>query len=114
MGLSPFVLANPTREVIICKNDHYQLMVRDTAVVTYKSATLSFSGRTIQLQCQMELIEKSDLVNYSCMEDRAGDGRYLAGLLMEKNTGTANISHEQIYPLKPKTLAEISCVLTEE
>lgn len=114
LASSPIVFAAPTREVIVCKNEHYQLVVRETAVPTLRMAHLTFSDRSVSLKCQMELVEKSDLVNFTCVEDRAGDGRYLAGIFMEKTSGTANVAHEQMYPLKPKTLAELPCNTTEE
>jgi len=114
IGFTSTLFAGPSREVVVCENDHYNLVIRETAVVTLKTGTLSFSGRSITLKCQMELVEKSDLVNYTCLEDRAGDGRYLAGVLLEKGNGTANVAHEQIYPLKPKTLAELPCRTEQE
>jgi hypothetical protein len=100
----------PTQETITCRNEHYNLVLRETAVPTYKTATLSFSGRHMTLKCQGEFQQNN--VSYTCEEDRAGDGRYLAGVVMVGEKGSAEIAHEQIYPLAPQHLADLSCELT--
>jgi len=105
-------LAAPTREKVICKNEHYLLVLRETAVPTYKVATLSFSDRNISLKCQGEFQEKN--VSFSCEEDRAGEGRYLAGVVLIGETGSAEIAHEQAYPLRPQPLATLPCQVTQE
>jgi len=109
LHLSAFA-GSPTQETITCKNEHYNLVLRETAVPTYKTATLSFSGRSVALKCQGEFQQNN--VSYTCEEDRAGDGRYLAGVVLVGEEGTAQIAHEQIYPLAPKHLAELDCELS--
>jgi|694.fasta_scaffold40392_3 hypothetical protein len=113
--MSTGLFANPEREVITCANEHYQLVVRETAVVTLRQATLTFSNRTIGMKCEVVLENNNySHTEISCEEDRAGDGRYLAGITVVKEEGQAELSHEQIYPLKPKTLANLSCKVTYE
>ena len=103
-----------TREVIQCQNDHYALVVRETAVPTYRSATLTFSERSISLKCQVEFQNQDKSVSITCEEDRAGDDRYLAGITLVNLKGNADIAHEQMYPLKPKSLATLPCEVTQE
>lgn len=103
-----------TREVIQCHNDHYALVVRETAVPTYRVATLNFSERSLSLKCQVEFQNQDKSVTLTCEEDRAGDGRYLAGITLVDSKGNADIAHEQMYPLKPKSLATLPCEVTQE
>lgn len=102
----------PTREKITCTNEHYTLVLRETAVPTYKTATLSFSGRNISLKCQGEFQDKN--VSYTCVENRDGEGKYLAGVVLVDGTGTAEVAHEQAYPLSPKSLATLACEVSQE
>ncbi|MFM8269168.1 MAG: hypothetical protein ACKN9V_03185, partial [Pseudomonadota bacterium] len=81
----------PDQEMITCKDDHYTLVLRETAVPTYKTAALSFSERTITLKCQGEF--QSNNASFTCEEDRAGDGRYLAGVTLVGEKGSAEIAH---------------------
>jgi len=107
--LSAFGQGAAARELVICSNNHYQFVMRDTAVVTYKVATLEFAGRQIQLKCQGEFQDQS--ASFSCQEDRAGDGRYLVGVILSETAKTAEVVHEQAYPLPPKTLAKLNCTI---
>ncbi|NBX75486.1 MAG: hypothetical protein EBQ92_02950 [Proteobacteria bacterium] len=102
---------NPNQETITCRNEHYSLVLRETAVPTYKTATLSFSGRHMTLKCQGEFQQNN--VSFTCEEDRAGDGRYLAGVVLVGEKGSAEIAHEQMYPLAPKHLADLTCELNQ-
>lgn len=102
--------AGPTQQTISCQNEHYHLVLRDTAVPTYKTGTLSFSGRNIALKCQGEFQDNN--ASFTCEEDRAGDGRYLAGVVLVGEKGSAEIVHEQVYPLSPKHLATLPCEST--
>lgn len=106
--------ANPEQEIVVCSNDHYRLVLRETAVVTYRTATLSFSGRDLGLKCQGEIEPKSQNLSFMCQEDRSGDGRYLAGVVFTGERGTAQIVHEQAYPLAPKVLANLDCSTQNE
>ncbi|NBV49711.1 hypothetical protein EBR78_00675 [bacterium] len=114
LSLSPMAKAGNPREVIACQNEHYQLILRETAVPTYKEGTLNFSGRSIHMKCQGEFQPNSKNVSFTCEEDRAGDGRYLAGVVLMGAEGNAEIVHEQMYPLQPKSLAKIPCKLDQE
>lgn len=114
LNVSPRVEAGNPREVIACQNEHYQLVLKETAVPTYKEGTLTFSGRSIHMKCQGEFQPKSSNVSFTCEEDRGGDGRYLAGLVLMGTEGNAEIVHEQMYPLPPKSLAKIPCKLEQE
>jgi hypothetical protein len=108
--------AGPTREVVHCQDDHYTLVIRETAVPTYRNGTLSFSGRSIKLKCGVELQEQDQTsgVNMTCLEDRAGEGLYLAEVTLIDLKGTAELAHQQMYPLKPKFLSTLPCNVTEE
>jgi len=107
--LSSFSRAFAGQETLICSNEHYQLAVHETAVVTFRTATLSFSNRQISLKCQGELDPKTQNLSFMCQEDRAGEGKYLAGLVLTGNSGTAQIAHERMYPLTPQVLAQLEC-----
>jgi len=102
-------MAQPEPEVFICQNEHYRLVLRETAVITYRVATLSFSDRNLSLKCQGEIDPKTQNLSFMCEEDRAGDGRYLAGVVIASEKGNAQIVHEQAYPLPPKVLANLEC-----
>ena len=108
--------AGPTREVVHCQDDHYTLVIRETAVPTYRTGTLSFSGRSIALKCEVDLQEQDQNsgVNMTCLEDRAGEGLYLAGVTLIDLKGKAELAHQQMYPLKPKFLSTLPCDVTEE
>ncbi|NBX92496.1 MAG: hypothetical protein EB078_04035 [Proteobacteria bacterium] len=109
------LFADPVREVISCGNEHYRLVLRDSAVVTYKTGTLSFSNRTISMACKLVTLNPTeDQMEFTCEENRAGDGRFLAGVTLVGEEGTAEISHEQIHPLKPHVLADLRCRVTYE
>ena len=107
--ISLISMASPEEEVFVCQNDHYRLVVRETAVVTYRVATLSFSDRNLSLKCQGEIDPKTQNLSFMCEEDRAGDGRYLAGVVLSSEKGNAQIVHEQMYPLPPRVLANLEC-----
>lgn len=113
--MSTGLFANPQRELVTCSDDHYRLVVHETAVVTLRQGTLTFSNRTIAMKCEVVLVNNNyPHTELSCEEDRGGDGRYLAGITLVNDDGQAEIAHEQIYPLKPKALATLTCKVTNE
>jgi len=115
MVFVPFFLsiisqADPVREVVNCSNEHYQFVMKDTAVPTYRTASLQFSGRMIALKCQGEFV--GDSASFTCEEDRAGEGRYFVGVVLNQTGNTAEVVHEQAYPLPPRSLAKLTCQIT--
>lgn len=108
--ISGVALADPARETVACSNEHYQFVMKDSAVPTYRTASLTFSGREIFFKCQGEF--QGNSASFTCEEDRAGEGRYFVGVVLSHTGSTAEVVHEQAYPLPPRSLAKLSCQIT--
>ncbi len=114
-GLSSVI--RPGQENLIsCKNAKSSFIVRKTAVTTLFQGVLSIgSNKPVFLNCKSG--EKAgdhpdaSATLYSCVEARNSDGKFLVtvetiGLL---GTNVANVSLEQIFPLKPSHVATLPC-----
>jgi len=102
--------ADPVRETVTCADDHYLFVMKDSAIPTFRTAVLAFSGREISLQCRGKF--QSDATTFTCEEKRAGGGRYFIQVLLSEEVKTAEVFHEQFYPLPLKKLSQLDCEIS--
>ncbi|AHZ85350.1 hypothetical protein AB1A81_13140 [Bdellovibrio bacteriovorus] len=87
----------------------------DTAVVNLKQGVLAtFDGDfAVNMVCEKlkpSLHKPDNTPAYECVENRAGDGKYIINLVYGISGHlVGQIQHEQIFPLKPLTIGSVFC-----
>jgi hypothetical protein len=92
------------------------LRIDATAIPTYFSGVLVHGGDAVSLKCQPD---GSDIAGtptagqnlWDCAEARGGDGKILVHIERGGFSGivTAQVSQEQIFPLKPQVIGTLIC-----
>ncbi|MFV8258811.1 hypothetical protein ACNQKP_13470 [Bdellovibrio bacteriovorus] len=91
-------------------------VIQDTAVVNLKQGVLAtFDGDfAVNMICEKADRSQQNTPDrapaYYCVENRAGDGKYLINLVYGiSGRLVGQIQHEQIFPLKPLTIGSVFC-----
>ncbi|AFY02484.1 hypothetical protein [Bdellovibrio bacteriovorus] len=91
-------------------------VIQDTAVVNLKQGMLAtFDGDfAVNMICKKADRPEQNIPDrspaYSCVENRAGDGKYIINLVYGiSGRLVGQIQQEQIFPLKPQTIGSIFC-----
>ncbi|WP_374033720.1 hypothetical protein ACES2I_13515 [Bdellovibrio bacteriovorus] len=112
--VSPAVVAKCSGSLY--DNTALSFVIQDTAVVNLKQGVLSTFDGDFSVNMICKKADRSEQntpdrsLAYTCVENRAGDGKYIINLeygISGRLVG--QIQHEQIFPLKPQTIGSIFC-----
>lgn len=112
--VSPAVVAKCSGS--LSDNTALSFVIQDTAIVTLKQGVLStFDGDfAVNMICRKADRSEQNTPDrspaYSCVENRAGDGKYIINLVYGiSGRLVGQIQQEQIFPLPPQTIGSIFC-----
>ena len=100
------------------RDGEISFQIRRTAVPTYIQGVLTFGDALQPIDLKCKRAPRSHAIGadlpqalWSCTEARGGDGRYLVSVHTQGFSAMelADVSIEQIFPLKPKKLATLVC-----
>lgn len=112
--VSPAVVAKCSGSLF--DNTALSFVIQDTAIVDLKQGVLSTFDGDFAVAMLCRKAERSqqnrpdNSLAYSCVENRAGDGKYLIQLVYGiSGRLVGQIQQEQIFPLAPQTVGSIFC-----
>jgi hypothetical protein len=104
---------SPVGDILTCDGE-FEFVVRHTAAVRFFQGLLKISDNEyISMNCKPLSLENiSESPAWDCTEIRNGDGKWIVKVETNKATQlvSANVELEQMYSLKPQSIATLNCV----